>query len=89
MQSQLNAIEALLGAILKGLQTMTAAMQALTDAVANNTTVEQSAITAFQGIAAQIAAIDDPQATALAQQLTAATAALAAAIPAGTTPAAA
>jgi len=63
---------------------MTAAMQKLANDVAAQTTVVQSAVTAFNGIAQQIAAIDDPEAQTLAAQVEAATAQLAAAIPVNT-----
>lgn len=61
-----------------------AALDALTTSVTNTSGVVQSAVVAFQGIAAQMKALaDDPAAiTALATQLDSSAQALAAAIPA-------
>lgn len=73
---------------------MSAELDALTAQVTQSTTIEQSAITLIQGMAAQIAAnVNSPAAlTALSQQLSTSATALAAAVtantPAAPTPAA-
>lgn len=65
---------------------MAADLKTIQDAVTNSTTVEQSAITLLQGLAAQIASIkNDPVAIqALADQINANSSALAAAVTANT-----
>jgi archaellum component FlaC len=65
---------------------VTKELQALSDQVAQNTTVEASAITLIQGIADQLAAMkDDPAAVAaLADQLKASASALGVAVTANT-----
>lgn len=80
------ALEYKLDQLLKGAITMSIALADLTAAVNKSTTVEQSAITMIQGLAAQIAAnATDPAAvSALASQLNAGADALAAAITANT-----
>jgi len=93
MGATLNRIELrqtqhgqILGALLTGEQLMSAQLDTLTAQVTEVETVEQSAITLIQGLAAQIAAIkDDPAAIqALADRLKASSTALAAAITANT-----
>jgi hypothetical protein len=66
-----------------------AALATLTTSVTNTSGVVQSAVVAFQGIAAQMVALaNDPAAiTALAGQLDSSAQSLAAAIPAGPPPA--
>lgn len=69
--------------------TIMADLSALQAEVAKNTTIEQSAITLIQGLAAQIqaAGTDPAKLQAIVDQLTANDAALAAAVTANTTPA--
>jgi hypothetical protein len=77
---------ALLGALVAGEQLMSAQLDALAAQVAQTETVEQSAITLIQGLAAQLAAVaTDPAAVAaLAARLNSSATALAAAITANT-----
>lgn len=82
----LGEIKYTLRQLLSGERKLMAAIDDLTTAVAAETTVEQSAITLIQQLAAQIAAnaTDPAKISALASQLTANATALAAAITANT-----
>ena len=81
-----GTLDHLSATIIKGERTMAADLSALTDAVTNDTTVEQSAITLLEELAAEIsAAANDPAAIqALADEVNANAAALAAAVTANT-----
>lgn len=81
--SKINNLELFLK---KEIQTLSAALDALTAQVAQNTSVESSAVTLIQGIAAQLAAAGtDPAALAALQaQLNSSATALAAAVAANT-----
>ena len=85
-RSQWNQLNSKLDTIIKGLQTMASDLTALTAQVEQNTTVEGSAITLLQGLAAKIASLaNDPAAiAALATQLNTSATALSAAITANT-----
>ena len=85
IESKLDRVLALLGTGKSG-ETIMALLDALTAQVAQNTSLEQSAITLIQGLAAQLqAAAGDPvQVQALASQLQTSASALAAAITANT-----
>lgn len=83
---RLARVESILTTILERINAMTPELQRLTEEVAENTTVNQSAITLIAGLAQQIRDLkDDPVAiAALADQLDAQNAALAAAVTANT-----
>lgn len=83
---RLDAIDAKLNTILKGEATIMADLSALTTQVAQNTSVEESAVTLINGLAAQIkAAGTDPAAlAALVTQLQKSSSDLSAAITANT-----
>jgi len=76
----------ILDQLLKGQQKMSKQLDDLTTEVTNATTVEQSAITLIQGLAAQLAAAgtDPAKLQALHDELVASDAALAAAVSANT-----
>jgi len=77
IDKKLDKILAMLTQVLQKEEQMSAALDALTAQVAATTTVEQSAITLIQGIAAQLAAlvaagtVTPAQLTALSDQLNA------------------
>lgn len=81
-----NAINAVLPTLVKGQTQMAGELDALTTQVAANTTVEQSAVTLIQGIAAQLAAAgtDPAKLAALSASLKTSADALAAAVTANT-----
>ncbi len=88
-RKQLNRIEAKLDAILTNQEKEMAALDDLTTQVAANTTVEGSAVTLIQGLAAQLAAAgtDPTKLAALQASLKTSADALAAAVAQNTTPA--
>ena len=85
-QAQIDRIEASIAQLQKGDVTIMADLTALTAEVARDTTVEESAVTLIQGLAAQIAAAgtDPVKLAALQAQLKTSTDALAAAVAANT-----
>ena len=88
IERKIDGLTAALARIQQEEAKMTGELQQLTDDIAAETTVEQSAITLLQGLAAQLkAAAEDPaQVKALASQIEQNTAALSAAITANTPP---
>ncbi len=79
-------IERKLDQLIKGEETIMADLQGITDAVAAETSIDQSAITLIQNLAAAVASLQPNQAAidALAAQLTASAEALSAAVTANT-----
>jgi pyridoxine 5'-phosphate synthase PdxJ len=88
IEAKLNLLLAIIARMEQKENEMALSLDALTAQVAANTTVEQSAITLINGLAAQItAAAGDPaKVSALADQLKTSATALAAAITANTPP---